>query len=140
MRRLQDSGVITGTTGMSILSWQARGVRAIVRMHCYGPTCVLRDPAVHSWPEVQTMTAGKYDIMDSMNGHYYRDARLIEEQLSEAGHPDWALQIDDAIEDGSSASEILVRLRGALTQIWEQHLGLPAHLEDEIEALLRALG
>ena len=36
--------------------------------------------------------------MGSMNGHYYRDARLIEEKLSEAGHPDWALQIDDAIE------------------------------------------
>ena len=34
---------------------QDRGVRAIVRMHCYGPTCVLRDPAVLSWPEVQTM-------------------------------------------------------------------------------------
>ncbi len=78
--------------------------------------------------------------MGSMNGHYYRDARLIEEKLSEAGHPDWALQIDDAIEDGSSASEILVRLRGALTQIQQQHLGLSAQLADEIEALLQALG
>ena len=30
-------------------------MRAIVGMHCYGPTCLLRDPAVLSWPEVQTM-------------------------------------------------------------------------------------
>jgi len=77
--------------------------------------------------------------MGSMNRHYYREARLIEEKLSEAGHPDWALQIDDAIEEGSSASEILNQLRRTLTQIQGQHLGLPAHLEDEIEVLLRAI-
>ena len=78
--------------------------------------------------------------MGSMNGHYYRDARLIQEQLSEAGHPDWALQIDDAIEDGTSAPEILVRLRSTLAQIQEQHLGLSAELEGEIEDLLRDTG
>ena len=77
--------------------------------------------------------------MGSMNGHYYRDARLIEEKLSEAGHPDWALQIDDAIEDGSSASEILNQLRSTLTQIQGQHLGLSALLENQIEVLLRAI-
>jgi len=74
-----------------------------------------------------------------MNGHYYRDARLIQEQLSEAGHPDWALQIDDAIEDGSSASEILATLRSTLAQIQNQHLNLPAQLEGEIEDLMRAI-
>jgi hypothetical protein len=77
--------------------------------------------------------------MGSMNGHHYRDARLIQEKLSEAGHPDWALQIDDAVEEGSSASEILNRLRSTLIQIQDQHLNLPAQLEEEIENLLRAL-
>ena len=77
--------------------------------------------------------------MGGMNGHYYRDARLIQEQLSEAGHPDWALQIDDAIEDGTSASEILLRLRSTLAQIQEQQLGLSAELEGEIENLMRAM-
>ncbi|MEO8517750.1 MAG: hypothetical protein ABI438_01120 [Dermatophilaceae bacterium] len=75
-----------------------------------------------------------------MNGHYYRDARLIQEELSEAGHPDWALQIDDAIEDGTSAPEILIRLRGTLTQIQDQQLGLPVKLVGEIEDLLRDIG
>jgi Lrp/AsnC family transcriptional regulator, leucine-responsive regulatory protein len=28
-------------------------VRAIIRMSCYGPRCVLRDAAVRDWPEVQ---------------------------------------------------------------------------------------
>jgi hypothetical protein len=77
--------------------------------------------------------------MGSMNGHYYRDARLIQEELSEAGHPDLALLIDDAVEEGSSASEILNRLRSTLIQIHDQHLNLPAQLEEEIEDLARAL-
>jgi hypothetical protein len=77
--------------------------------------------------------------MGSMNGHFYRDARLIQEELSEAGHPDWALQIDDALEEGSSAAEILVRLRSTLTQIRDQGLGLPSHLENEIQDLIRAI-
>jgi hypothetical protein len=81
-----------------------------------------------------------WDIMGCMNGHYYRDARLIQEQLSEAGHPDWALQIDDAIEDGSSASEILKALRTTLAQILDQNLGLPTQLESEIQALMKATG
>jgi hypothetical protein len=78
--------------------------------------------------------------MGPMNGHYYRDARLIQEQLSEAGHPDWALQIDDAIEDGSSASEILKALLTTLTQIRDQNLGLPPQLVGEIEVLMKAIG
>jgi len=77
--------------------------------------------------------------MGSMNGHYYRDARLIQEELSEAGHPDLALLIDDAVEEGSSASEILNRLRSTLIQIHDQHLNLPAQLVDEIEGLTRAI-
>lgn len=75
-----------------------------------------------------------------MNGHYYRDARLIEEQLAEAGRPDWALLIDDAIEAGSSASEVLIQLRTTLTQIQSQSLGLPAQLDDQIEQLSSAIG
>ena len=81
-----------------------------------------------------------WDIMGSMNDHYYRDARLIQEQLSEAGHPDWALQIDDAIEDGWSAPEILKALQTTLTQIRDQNLGLPPQLEGEIEVLIKAIG
>ncbi len=75
-----------------------------------------------------------------MNRHHYRDARLIEEKLSDAGRPDWALMIDDAIEGGSTASDILIRLRSALTQIRAQPLGLPTQLEDQIEVLLLDIG
>ena len=63
VRRLQDTGVITGYHAQVDPTRAGRAVRAIVRMHCYGPvrmhcygpTCMLRDPAVLGWPEVQTM-------------------------------------------------------------------------------------
>ena len=55
VRQLQESGVITGYHAQVDPLRAGRPVRAIVRMHCYGPTCVLRDPAVPGWPEVRTM-------------------------------------------------------------------------------------
>jgi hypothetical protein len=75
-----------------------------------------------------------------MNSEYYRDARLIEEGLEQAGRPDWALRIDDAIEGGSSASDILTQLRTTLIQIQNQHLNLPAALDEQIVRLSGAVG
>ncbi len=75
-----------------------------------------------------------------MNGSYYRDARLIEEKLEQAGSPYWAQQLDDVIEGGSSAASILLELRTTLIQIQDQHLDLPAQLNDDITQLTKALG
>jgi hypothetical protein len=74
-----------------------------------------------------------------MNRNYYRDARLIEEALAQDDRPDWALLIDDAIEGGSTAPDILNRIRATLSQIQSQHLNLPARLDDQIESLVRAI-
>jgi hypothetical protein len=74
-----------------------------------------------------------------MNRLYYRDARLIEEALDQAGRPDWALQIDDAIEGGTSGSQILTQLRTTLIQIQNQNLNLTAELHDQIAQLTNAL-
>lgn len=74
-----------------------------------------------------------------MNRNYYRDARLIEEALAQDGRPDWALLIDDAIEGGSTAPDILGRLRATLSQIQNQHLDLPAELDDQINSLAKAI-
>jgi hypothetical protein len=74
-----------------------------------------------------------------MNRNYYRDARLIEEALAADDRPDWALLIDDAIEGGSTAPDILNRIRTTLAQIQSQHLSLPAELDDQIESLARAI-
>ena len=74
-----------------------------------------------------------------MNRLYYRDARLIEEALDQAGRPDWALEIDDAIEGGTPGSQILTQLRTTLIQIQNQNLNLTAELHDQIAQLTNAL-
>jgi len=74
-----------------------------------------------------------------MNRLYYRDARLIEEALDQAGRPDWALEIDDAIEGGTSGSQILTQLRTTLIQIQNQNLNLTAELHYQIAQLTNAL-
>lgn len=55
VRRLEDAGVLTGYHAAVDPARAGRGVRAIVRMRCYGPTCLLRDPSVRDWPQVQQM-------------------------------------------------------------------------------------
>lgn len=53
VRRLEQSGVITGYHAHVDPARAGRGVAALVRMGCYGPNCVLREPApVRGWPEV----------------------------------------------------------------------------------------
>ena len=52
VRRLEDGGVSSPAITPAS-TWKAgRPVRAVVRMDCYGPTCLLRDPAVRDWPEL----------------------------------------------------------------------------------------
>ncbi|WP_433378688.1 Lrp/AsnC family transcriptional regulator [Actinoplanes sp. CA-142083] len=52
VRRLEETGVITGYHAHVDLAKTGREVLALIRMSCYGPTCVLRDDKVPTWPEV----------------------------------------------------------------------------------------
>lgn len=52
VRRLEESGVITGYRAHVDLAAAGRPVVALIQMSCYGPGCVLRDPAVPEWPEI----------------------------------------------------------------------------------------
>lgn len=52
VRRLETAGVITGYHAHVDLTKAGRHVVALIRMSCYGPRCVLRDPEVLQWPEV----------------------------------------------------------------------------------------
>jgi Lrp/AsnC family transcriptional regulator, leucine-responsive regulatory protein len=53
VRRLEQAGVITGYHAHLDLAKAGWTVRATIRMSCYGARCMLRDPAVPGWPEVQ---------------------------------------------------------------------------------------
>ncbi|MFC4118871.1 Lrp/AsnC family transcriptional regulator [Nonomuraea zeae] len=53
VRRLEETGVITGyhaAVDPTRTGWE---VSAFVQLTCYGPTCVLRDPEVAAWPEIR---------------------------------------------------------------------------------------
>ncbi|MDP9796537.1 Lrp/AsnC family leucine-responsive transcriptional regulator [Catenuloplanes nepalensis] len=52
VRRLEESGVITGYHAHVDPARAGRGVLALIRMSCYGSLCVLRDPDVATWPEI----------------------------------------------------------------------------------------
>jgi Lrp/AsnC family leucine-responsive transcriptional regulator len=53
VRRLEAAGVITGYHARVDLAHVGRPVQAVVVMDCYGPTCILRDPEVATWPEIR---------------------------------------------------------------------------------------
>ncbi|GAA1415164.1 Lrp/AsnC family transcriptional regulator [Catellatospora coxensis] len=52
VRRLEESGVITGYRAHVDLTAAGRPVVALIQMSCYGAGCILRDPSVASWPEI----------------------------------------------------------------------------------------
>lgn len=52
VRRLEESGVVTGYHAQVDLARAGRSVVALIQMSCYGARCVLRDPEVADWPEV----------------------------------------------------------------------------------------
>ncbi|WP_432843888.1 Lrp/AsnC family transcriptional regulator [Dactylosporangium sp. CA-092794] len=52
VRRLETAGVLTGYHAHVDLTKAGRNVIAMIRMSCYGPRCVLRDPDVPLWPEI----------------------------------------------------------------------------------------
>jgi Lrp/AsnC family leucine-responsive transcriptional regulator len=52
VRRLEAAGIITGYHAQVDPERAGRPVGAVVVMDCYGPTCLLRDPDVLTWPEV----------------------------------------------------------------------------------------
>ncbi|MGK5440749.1 Lrp/AsnC family transcriptional regulator [Micromonospora sp. URMC 105] len=53
VRRLEESGVITGYHAHVDLTRAGRGVVAMIRMSCYGSRCILHDPDVAGWPEIR---------------------------------------------------------------------------------------
>jgi Lrp/AsnC family leucine-responsive transcriptional regulator len=53
VRKLEETGVILGYHAQIDLASAGRPVIAFIRMSCYGSHCVLRDPELPRWPEVQ---------------------------------------------------------------------------------------
>ncbi|MFV2018354.1 Lrp/AsnC family transcriptional regulator [Micromonospora sp. LOL_023] len=52
VRRLEESGVVSGYHAHVDLTRAGWSVIALIRMSCYGSHCILRDPQVPTWPEI----------------------------------------------------------------------------------------
>lgn len=52
VRKLEESGVVTGYHAHVDLMAAGRPVVALIQMSCYGAGCILRDPTVSTWPEI----------------------------------------------------------------------------------------
>ena len=55
VRRLEESGVITGYHAHVDLTLAGRTVVALFRMSCYGARGILNDPDVSGWPEIMAI-------------------------------------------------------------------------------------
>ena len=53
VRRLETADVISGYHARVDPGHVGRPVKAVVVMDCYGPSCILRDPEVATWPEIR---------------------------------------------------------------------------------------
>lgn len=99
VRRLQDAGIITGYRAHVDPAKAGRPVRAFVRMQCYGPTCVLRDPAVPNWPEVlqmQRVTGADCTVLMVA----VSDMPALQEfldRMADYGRPESSLILDDVL-------------------------------------------
>jgi hypothetical protein len=73
----------------------------------------------------------------SSNPDYYAQAREIASALSESGHPEWSNQIEEAIAGGSTATEILMRIRFVLREASDA--GVTDEISDVVVRLISEL-
>lgn len=89
VRRLEEAGVITGYHAAVDPARVGWSVSAFIRMSCYGPGCVLRDPAVATWPEIREIhrvTGDACSILKVVAASMADFERLID-RLASHGRP-----------------------------------------------------
>lgn len=120
VRKLQDMGVITGYHAHINPELVGREVRALVRMQCYGPTCILKDKSVRQWPELRWLvrvTGDDCSVMQVELPHMLALEELLD-RLSAYGRPTSSLIVDEPLAwsptqpaDASSAARTDAELR-----------------------------
>jgi Lrp/AsnC family leucine-responsive transcriptional regulator len=99
VRRLADRGVVTGYHARVDPVRVGRGVRAFVRMQCYGATCVLRDPSVAGWPEVLTMhrVTGVDCTVMFVAVEDIQAFQALLDRLADYGRPESSMVLEDVV-------------------------------------------
>jgi hypothetical protein len=74
-----------------------------------------------------------------MGRDYYAEARALASRLSDSNYLDWSRSLTDAIDEGATGTEILMRLRWQLNQILTSEGELPADVRREAKSLRDAV-
>ena len=74
-----------------------------------------------------------------MSYHYYTIAKLVAEELRESSQQYWSDRICDAIDSGSTGTEIVMTLRSILEQVLKDNNALPSTAIENIKHLQREL-
>jgi hypothetical protein len=75
-----------------------------------------------------------------MQRDFYNDAFELAHQTRDAGHPDWAVRLEDTIESGSTATEILMGLRWVLGELLSAVTDLPPETRGLADDLRASIG
>jgi Lrp/AsnC family leucine-responsive transcriptional regulator len=100
VRRLEESGVVTGYHAKVDLARAGRSVVALIQMSCYGPRCVLRDPEVAGWPEIleiMRITGDACSVLKVAAGSIDSFERLID-RLAPYGRPASTMVLSTPLE------------------------------------------
>jgi Lrp/AsnC family leucine-responsive transcriptional regulator len=100
VRRLEESGVLTGYHAHVDLSRAGRDVVALIRMSCYGVSCILRDPAVARWPEIleiHRITGDACSMLKVATGSIETFERFID-RLARYGQPSSTMVLSSPLE------------------------------------------
>ncbi|GAA5014990.1 Lrp/AsnC family transcriptional regulator [Kitasatospora paranensis] len=89
VRRLEDSGVVAGYHAQIDAVRAGWTVAAFVRVSCYGPRCVMRDPEVATWPGVREIHRVTGDVCSILRveAPTMQAFEALIERLAEYGPP-----------------------------------------------------
>ena len=75
-----------------------------------------------------------------MTRDLYADAQVLDNDMGEAGYPEWDRRIDDAIAAGATSTEILMALRWTLSELLAHEAALDEPLRERVSWLAEEIG
>ena len=103
VRRLERSGLIRGYRADIDPVAAGWAVHAFVRLSCYGPTCILRDPTVVEWPEILELhrVTGDDCSLIRVVAQSMQDFEHLIDRLSKYGTPSSTLVLSSPLRRSS---------------------------------------
>ena len=115
VRRLELAGVIAGYHADISLVETGWAVLAMVRVGCYGTTCILRDATVTTWPgvlEIHRVTGADCCVL-KVAARTMADFESLIDQIAEYGTPSSTLILSSPLQRSDVVSPSVGVVRGS---------------------------